>query len=318
MFQSTTTTMTTSSTRLLRACWCVCTLAAHAHLHAPACVCNGDYGVKWVARVGVVHWAVHSRLCLGRCGMIRGLTGVPQPMWASQSSIHSASQPASQPASTADRQTDRQALREAEHSCLSRPPLSSTIYWFTLWDFSSLAWDQPWAHTSAHNPVHTHRHGDGHMHTFTHVYTDATKMEDTHLKHCWLTLIAGGGGGWRNFFFFSFSFLWSYLLTLVKDPPSLFWVLMLCCCVFSNYRAWQWARTHKEYLWPYNYFGCLQNESASVSRINKWFVFNIPTITGVVVSVCVIFGYFLPFKSKDVAWNLFLSCPLILVILLFW
>lgn len=117
---------------------------------------------------------VHSRLCLGRCGMLRGLTWVPQPVLASQPLI----QLAGQPASRTDRQAERQAGTERGRTqLLSRPPLSSTIYWFTLWDFSFLAWDHLWTHTSTYNPTYRHRRVNAHLHTCkqrkwsTHIWT---------------------------------------------------------------------------------------------------------------------------------------------------
>lgn len=62
---------------------------------------------------------------------------------------------------------------------------------------------------------------------------------------------------------------------------------------------------------------CKMNQIVSVGLTNGLVFFNFVPITGVVASVCVIFGYFLLLKSKDVAGNLFLTCPLISVVLLF-
>lgn len=181
--------------------------------------------------------------------MLRGLTEVPQP------ACSPASQPLSRPAS--------RAQREGEHSCLSRPPLSSTIYSidspcgiFPLWRGIICEHTSARYHTiqrtDRHRPLSWHTHA----HTFTHLCTDAThtKTEHTHLHHCGLRSIARGDiwdlplpPCFSNIFIFLI--LWSCLLSLCCVLR-----LLLQSCFSSNYRACQWARAHKEYLWCYNYF----------------------------------------------------------------
>lgn len=135
-----------------------------------------------------------------------------------------------------------------------------------------------------------------HLHTCMH----RCNKNGRHTFEPLLAEVDSQGGELGTFFFFpfSFSFLWSYLLTLVKDPPSLFWVLMLCCCVFSNYRAWQWARTHKEYCISdaiISLAACKMNQIVSIGLTNG-LGFNFVSTIGPVASVCVTFRYFLPFK----------------------
>lgn len=117
--------------------WCVHPLPA-PHMYTPWCV-SVSVIIVWIELwVGVVYWPVRWKLCLGRCGMLRGLTEAPQPVLASQ--------PASQ----------------AEWGRTQLPPLSCSVYWFTLWDFSSLA--------SVNTHQHTNTQPHGHSCKWTHVH----------------------------------------------------------------------------------------------------------------------------------------------------
>lgn len=182
MFWSTTTTTTTSGFSVFVPVFILLQLL---HICTPRCVfCDGDYGVNWVAWVGVVQWPVHSRLCLGRCGMIRGLTGVPQPVLASQSSTHSASQPASQPAGKADRQAGRH--RERQNTAVwaglhyPAPSIDSPCGIFPLWH--GIIYE----HTPAQaNPTHRHRHMWTDTCTPSHMYA---QMQQKWKTHIWTTV----------------------------------------------------------------------------------------------------------------------------------
>lgn len=111
---------------------------------------------------------------------------------------------------------------------------------------------------------HTCKRTHAHLRTCMHRYNTYKKVEHTHLYYHVLRSITRGDV--EPFFFFS-NFSYIYLFSFYgglcsssdtgEDPHSSCWVLLLRCCVFSNYRAWQWARTHKEYFWCYNYFDCL-------------------------------------------------------------
>ena len=93
-------------------CVCVCAcLCACACVHVCVsvcvcvCVCVSLYG-----SVCALPTDQDMASMLGRCGPLHGLAAAQQP----------AKQPAKQPG--------RRAEREAGHSCLNRPPLSTTIY----------------------------------------------------------------------------------------------------------------------------------------------------------------------------------------------